>query len=529
MSRRRVAGSLAIALALGIAVRPARGQAPTTPSQATQFAPGSTQSRMGRPPGAGVVPFGDSPGAGADVLGGRPGAGTPRVPTTITTPGGGYTVHPVGGIAPPPALPLGNVPLYGPLELPTGPAEEGPAHGLTLDMAIERMVRENIYLRSVFFEIPQAQADILTASLRANPFLYWDTQLVPYGQYSNRRPGGPLQYDLNLTQPIDLSHKRYSRVLVAAHAKRVLEAQYQDAVRIQIDNLYRAFLDVLSARETVRLRQTSIAGLRKLVEVTKTQRQESSATSADLARGEMWRNTAELMLESDEEMLRRSTRVLAGLLYFPPADADRLEIRGTIHDKAPPPPTGDDLIQIAIDERPDLRAYRLGIDRARADVRLARANRFQDVYLLYQPFTFQNNEPFGLKSSTSWAIGMTIPLPIFNQNQGNIQRSLLNVDQSQIELTGAIRQVITEVQNAEREYLVSRRAVEQFEEKVLVHARKYLEVSHTLFVEGESDVTQYLNAELQYNDSVRSYIEMLIRHRRSMLLLNTAVGQRLLP
>lgn len=80
---------------------------------------------------------------------------------------------------------------------------EGPANGLTLDAAIERLVHSNLDLRSKSFVIPQAEADILTASLRANPLLYADRQLIPYGNDSRDRPGGPTQYDLNITDPLD--------------------------------------------------------------------------------------------------------------------------------------------------------------------------------------------------------------------------------------------------------------------------------------------------------------------------------------
>ena len=106
-------------------------------------------------------------------------------------------------------------PLYGTLALPVEEDGEGPPDGLTLDQAIERLVRENLDLRSKSMEIPQAQADILTASLRANPILYADSQLIPYGNYSNRRPGGPTQYDVNISHPLDYTHKRRARIEVA--------------------------------------------------------------------------------------------------------------------------------------------------------------------------------------------------------------------------------------------------------------------------------------------------------------------------
>jgi len=49
----------------------------------------------------------------------------------------------------------------------------------------------------------------------------------------------------------------------------------------------------------------------------------------------------------------------------------------------------------------DIVSFRLGVVRAEADVKLARANAFSDVYVLWQPYTFQDNTPYGLKSQYS--------------------------------------------------------------------------------------------------------------------------------
>ena len=136
-----------------------------------------------------------------------------------------------------------------------------------------------------------------------------------------------------------------------------------------------------------------------------------------------------------------------------------MQIRGSIRDIYPPPPPIDELIRTALDCRPDVVAYRLAIQRAEAEVRLAEANRMSDVYLLYQPYTFQNNAPFNRQSATSWALGVTVPLPLYNRNQGNIQRARINVTQSQVELAEREQQVVNEVRRAEREYALTRAAV----------------------------------------------------------------------
>src|SRR5262249_13592363 len=114
-------------------------------------------------------------------------------------------------------------------------------------------------------EIPMAQADVLTASLRANPIFYADTQLQPYGHYTRSNPGGPQQYDVNITYPLDVSHKRQARTRVAEKAMRVTEAQLQDACRLQIDNLYTVYVDVVAAEETLRYSRTNLDGITRML------------------------------------------------------------------------------------------------------------------------------------------------------------------------------------------------------------------------------------------------------------------------
>ena len=133
---------------------------------------------------------------------GRAGPSVPRVPTSITMPGGTYQGPQRNlGIAAPQPLPVPQPPFYGTLEVANGPEDQGPPDGLTLDQAIEIYVHQNLDLRAQCLEMPQASADVLTASLRANPILYADSQLVPYGSFNTQRPGGPTQYDLNISHP----------------------------------------------------------------------------------------------------------------------------------------------------------------------------------------------------------------------------------------------------------------------------------------------------------------------------------------
>ena len=524
-SRRSVVAACALA-ACALVPRTASAQGPTI-GMPHLLEPGSMTSSLGPTPGAGASPFGNAPGAGAMVLSGRPGPSTPHLPFQAFNPPN--IVPQLRGITAPPKLAITQVPLYGPLELPESAEVEGPPDGLSLDAAIDRLVRENLDLRAKAMNIPSARADVLTASLRANPIFYSDGQLVPYGRYERARTGGPVQFDVNVSHPVDLSRKRQARTAVAVHTVSVLEAQYQDAVRLQIENLYTAFIDVLAARETIRYAEASIAGLGRVLDVTRTLYRRADATSADVARIQALHEAAIVGRDDAHENLRRTRRVLATLLNVPLAEVDRLEVRGILADLAPEPPPSEELIRIALQSRPDLAAYRLGIERAAADVTLARANRFGDVYVLYQPYTFQNLQPYGQQSPTSWALGVTAPVPVANRNQGAIERARMNVDQSHMELAVRERLVASEVIDAVHEYQVSRAVLKELDRAGIPAGRRLRDDTLVLYRSGELDALAFLRAERGYNELARQYRDALLRHRRSMLSLNTVVGLRILP
>ncbi len=463
------------------------------------------------------------------VFGGRAGTASTHAPLNQLNPPGPPVAPRVAVVQTPSVLEPASLPRYGELELPLQEEEEGPADGLTLDQAINRLIKSNINLLALKFELSMADADILTATLRNNPIFYADGQLVPYGHYSNQRPGGDTQYDVNFTQPIDVWRKRKARTIVAQRAKKVTEAQFQDAIRQSIDNLYTAYVDAVAAKLTVRFSQTYRTGLVRLLNLNTQLQGAGFIKPADVLAIKSRLELAELQIRESSQTQAKTLRTLGLLLDLPPAEADKLELRSTVYDIRPLPTTSEALIETGLNARPDLLSYRYGLSRAQADVVNARAQRFSDVYLLYQPYTMQNNNWQGLKNAYSWTLGVTVALPVFNRNQGNILRSKLNAEQSKYELAGQEKQVIYDVAEAIREYDLSLNSVIEYRKEVIPASKEVRDSAFRRWQGGESSALDYLEAQQDYNDVVRQYRDALVRHRRAMLDLNTAVGSRIIP
>jgi cobalt-zinc-cadmium efflux system outer membrane protein len=418
-----------------------------------------------------------------------------------------------------------DIPSTGPLELPS--EDEGPPDGLSLDACIDRLVACNSYLAARFQDIPKARADILTAGLRSNPFLFVSVSNIPYGSYSPERPGAT-SYDLTVIQPIDLNGKRQARVRVAEQAKHVLEAQYQDAVRLEISRLYLAYTNVLQARDALRAGQAGLKRLNAFTEKVGDLASRGLRPQDDVTEAMLQRANAEIAVRQTEASLIQARRELAVLLALPVEQADGIRLRGSLRDHAPPPPCTEQLIQAALATRPDLAAYRLGTDRALADLQRQRAEALDNVFLFYTPFTATDYSPQAKQSASGWGLGVLLPVPLFDRNQGDIARARLNVNQTQLERQDVERRVVNEVQFAAAEYAASRRALEEYEREILPAARILRDDVRGRYVRGEENLSAFQEVQNEFDDILRAYLELRVRHRRNMLRVNTAVGQRIL-
>jgi outer membrane protein, heavy metal efflux system len=494
---------------------------------------------LGRTPGTTAVPFRFNPGGRRNPLeetvdpaqskvslgGGRRSAlGAFSAPTRH--------IAPRTGLAPPrPAAPSGRTnsspTLYGMFELPHD-EYEGPPGGMTLDQAIDRLARENLELRSKFLEIPQARADVLTAGMRANPFYFLSASSYPYAPYSQSRPGEN-QYSVSVIQPVDINRKREARLAAAAGAVRVREAQYQNAVRLAIDDLYEAFVETIVARQAVRYAELTLAGAARSFETAQRQRQGGRITEAELLEVFVEQRSARLAAEQAHSQLSAAKHRLAVLLNLPADAAARLELRGRMADQAPTPAGRDVLTQLALTNRPDLTAFRLGIARAQADVRVARRERIDDLFVVYSPYEVRNNHPTGGQNATSFSLGLMSSIPIIDRNQGEIRRAELNVQQTRIALAARQREVVEEVERAAGEYFESRRSVAEFARTILPASERMRAIAYQSYQNDESRIKEFMEAQQKHNGLVRQYRDAVIRHRLAMLRLNTVVAQRIFP
>jgi len=507
----------------------------TNSARAQQFKVGSAVGAsggsvvVGQPLGQANFPDWSTPSiAPFSGKGGRGGSHAPA--SSLSTPGAPVFAAVGAQLAIPSLQPLQTT-QYGDLELEAD-VVYGTPEGMNLDAAIDQLVRQNLDLHAARMEIPMADADVLTANLRANPIFYADSELIPYGHFSFLRPGGPTQYDVNVSYPLDLTFKRQARTRSAREARSVTEAQLQDAIRNQIDNLYTVYEDNVSAGLTLRFSEKYLIGIRKLETVTESLYKSGQVKESDFMAVRAQAQLAELQVKESKQTKIKANRALALMLNLPLTEyeqIEKLDVFDPVGKLQRLPTSRDELIRKALARRPDFIAYKYGLNRAKADVKVAQANAYPDVYVLYQPYTLQNNNYIGVQSSYSWWLGITATIPVYNRNQGNITRAKINVSQTEVQLSSAERVVINDVLGAIQELEQSLVAVVQFRDQIIPTSKIVRDAAYRRFTGGDTSALEYLTAQQDYNDKVRAYRDAMVRHRRAILDLNTAVGERVLP
>jgi cobalt-zinc-cadmium efflux system outer membrane protein len=327
--------------------------------------------------------------------------------------------------------------------------------------------------------------------------------------------------------PVDYSGKRRARVAVARQEKRVLEAQYQNAVRLAIDDLYTAYVDVLAARQAVGAAER---GLGLIDELLRARRARSpSAAGEDDDDLLIERELTAMSVGDERSRYQKARQRLGHLLDLAPDEADGLEVRGSVRVLDPALPPEETLVYVALRHRPDLAAYRLGIERACAELTQEKAERFSDAYLLYTPFEYRDNQPVGLQSAVSWGAGVFVSAPLFNRNQGNLRRARINIDQARNEAAAQERQVVSEVRQAARDFENTLSDARRLEQVTLPAVRRKRDRARARLDRHEIGAEAFLGVQRETSAIVRYYRDTLARHRRNTLRVNTVLGLRLLP
>ena len=393
---------------------------------------------------------------------------------------------------------------------------------ISLDDAIKLAIEHSHALKAVQSQIPQSQANEVTANLRPNPLLSWDAQFIPIfepSQLTSTFLNDNAQYDVGLGYTIERGKKRQSRLAAAQDQAAVTRYQVADAERTLTLNVAQNFIGVLLAESNLEFAKQALDSYQKTVGISN-----ERFRAGDISEGDLLKVKLQLLQFQSDVSAANVARVqgLAQLRQAIGYDAlpEDFDVAGDLNYQSVNVNL-DDLKLKALRQRPDLLEANASVTAAGSQNRLAIANGKQD---LGTTFTYSH-----VSGTNTAAFFFNIPLAVFDRNQGEIARTRYAIDQAKQMDLAAADGVLTDVYSAYASLRSNDEVVKLYTSGYLDQAKESLDISQYAFQHGAASLLDFLDSERSYRSVQLAYRQTVASYMLAVEQLKAAVGTRTLP
>lgn len=403
-------------------------------------------------------------------------------------------------------------------------AEGEAAVRVTLDEAIQMALAHNKNLQAARTTIEQSQHQETTAGLRPNPGLSISWAPLPLyapseGFKNNLKDSSGL--DVGLSYTFERGGKRGERLRAAKDGTSVTRSQVSDNERTLIFQVASGFIDVQLAESTLDLARENLKSFQNAVEIGEARFKAGGMSENDYLKIKL--ELLQFHTDVEQAQLDRSQGLadLRQLLGYEtvPADYDVADS----FDYRPLSAKLEGLEKLALENRPDLRAAAQSVTAAKSQLALAQSNGKQDLTVsadyLRSP----------LSGTNSAGIGISIPLAVFNANQGEIARTRVAVTQAELQEAEVLGQVKTDVRDAYEGLQRNDRIALHYRSGYLEVSQKSRDISEYAYKRGATSLFDFLDAERSYRATQIGYRQALAAYLLAVEQVRQAVGTRRLP
>lgn len=408
-----------------------------------------------------------------------------------------------------------------PVATPTPVRDRPAAMQITLEQAISLALANSPSIKAARTQIQQNQAQEITANLRPNPTLSWDSQFIPVfsGNFSADTLNNLQQFDIGLGYLFERGHKRQNRLQAARDATAVTAAQVADTERTLVFNVAQQFINVLLANSTLQFAQEDLRSFQDTVSIS-----EQRYKAGDISEGDYLKIKLQLLqFQTDVSSARvakvqalGSLRQLVGYASLP----HDFDVVGDL-DYQPLTAALADLQVKALATRPDLLAAQKGVKAANSQISLAKADAKVD---LNASASYSH-----VSGASSTSLFFNLPVPIFNRNQGEIARTKFALTGAELTARAAEDTVMTDVTNAYESASSNQDVVKLYVSGYLKEAQDSRDISQYAYKGGAATLLDFLDAERSYRSTQLAYRQALAAYMLSLEQLRQAIGTRSLP
>ena len=410
------------------------------------------------------------------------------------------------------------------------PAQVPAQQSLTWDQVKAKFETANPTLQADEINVQETKAEQITAFLRPNPQVGLSTdgiQIAPHTTYpygSHWLPLTGAQLVPSISYLHEREHKRELRLQSAQQGTQIAAAQHLDLERNLLFDLRSLFIQTLEAKAVVSLTREELDYYDHIIAISQARYKDGDLAQIDLDRIELLRVQYESDLQTAEVNLRTAKIQLLQLLDDK-TPVDQFDVQGPFDfsDQLEPLET---FRQIGLDNRPDLKAALESIQQAETNHKLANANGSADpTFGTWYSYNPAFNNAFG-----RYTVGanVSVPLRIFDRNQGEKQRTQLDIGRSQ-QMTEATRaQVFGDVDSSYAQVNSDLILLRPYKNKYLAQAVRVRESVTYAYQHGGASLMDFFNAQSDYRTVQLAYVQLIGSYLTAAGQLNLAVGREVI-
>jgi outer membrane protein TolC len=384
---------------------------------------------------------------------------------------------------------------------------------ITIAEAMSIFLQQNLQIVAARYDIDTADAEKLTARLRPNPEItvgFADLPLDFAGKFFKEQ-----QYSYGISQTFELAGKRRKRIDAANANAELARAEFQTVLWQLTNDLKKKFYTVILDDLLLKLARDNQKTFDETLQHTAELFRAGEISGLDLRRLEVEKLKFDSDIANSERDYQIALRDLRATLGGDYRSMD-IEAVGTL-DYQPYQLSLSDLVDKSLAARPDLKAAQLSEQAADQSIRLQNAQRVPDITL----GAGINQVPSDI---STYSVGIGIALPVFDRNQGERVKALIQKKKAQNDQKFLTNQVLSDVDKALTAFELQRKRVELYRTGVLTKVDDILGLTEFSLRAGESSTLDLLDAIRTRRETLAAYYQALFDYQSSLLDLELATA-----
>jgi cobalt-zinc-cadmium efflux system outer membrane protein len=296
------------------------------------------------------------------------------------------------------------------------------------------------------------------------------------------------------------AHKlQLAQAVEAREIERLRWEWHAQRLRVLNDMTIR-YYEVLGAQEQLAIAEHLLRLAEAGIEAVERQLKAQLASRPDLLQARIQLSSLRIVHRDARARYQAAWLQLATIIGI--ANFEPLELDGRL-DTPVPEFTLEELMQQLLADSPQLRAAEMEVAHARQGIASARAQPIPNITLQ----TVVENDR--VAQSTSASTLVALPVPLFNRNQGNINRAYADLREAEGEVARVRLVLRDQLADSFRRYSTARYRVDEYRQQVLPSAKENLELVQTGAREGQFNLFQLLTARQTYAHANLGYVEAL--------------------